>query len=146
MNRKTASIFSALTFAGVLLFSVMSVHPVIAESIAICPDPPCRPPNDPPDQPIPEIQGIWKANDGGTYYLRQIGNQVWWYGESSPTNPGWSNVFVGTVQGNQISGSWADVPKGRILGSGVMTLRVISGNSIRKISGGENFGGSLWSR
>jgi hypothetical protein len=150
MNRKPSLIFCALTFTGVLLISVMSVHPVIAAPVCNVPDPPpiCEgidPPDTPPT-PTLQIEGIWRANDGGTYYLRQIGNTLWWYGESSPTNPFWTNVFVGTVQNNEISGSWADVPKGGAQGSGVMTLKVFSNKSIKKISGSPNFGGSVWSR
>ncbi len=28
------------------------------------------------------LTGTWKANDGGTYYIRNIGNDVWWLGIS----------------------------------------------------------------
>jgi hypothetical protein len=28
------------------------------------------------------LTGAWKANDGGTYYIRNIGNDVWWLGTS----------------------------------------------------------------
>ncbi|MCF4967799.1 hypothetical protein CV014_12090 [Nostoc sp. CMAA1605] len=91
------------------------------------------------------LTGVWNCNDGGVYFIRQVGNQLWWYGQSADGGETWSNVFQGTIRGNQIIGSWADVPKGAIRGYGEMTLR-ISGNRIEKISGGENFGGSLWSR
>lgn len=41
----------------------------------------------------------------------------------------------------------ADVPKGKIRSYGEMTLKISdSGNRIQKISGGENFGGSVLSR
>lgn len=91
------------------------------------------------------MTGVWNCNDGGVYYIRQVGNQLWWYGQSSDGGATWSNVFQGTIRGNKIVGSWADVPKGSIRGSGEMTL-LISGGKIKKISGGENFGGSIWSR
>lgn len=89
--------------------------------------------------------GAWNCNDGGVYFIRQVGNQIWWYGQSSDGGQTWSNVFQGTITGSRIIGSWADVPKGSIRGYGEMTLR-ISGGRIQKISGGENFGGSVWSR
>lgn len=91
------------------------------------------------------LTGVWNCNDGGVYFIRQVGNQVWWYGQSSDGGATWSNVFQGTIRGNNLIGSWADVPKGSIRGSGEMTLS-ISGSSIQKVSGGENFGGSQWSR
>jgi hypothetical protein len=91
------------------------------------------------------MTGVWNCNDGGVYFIRQVGNQIWWYGQSSDGGTTWSNVFQGTITGSKLIGSWADVPKGSIRGYGEITLR-ISGDRIQKISGGENFGGSLWSR
>jgi hypothetical protein len=91
------------------------------------------------------MTGVWNCNDGGVYFIRQVGNQIWWYGQSSDGGTTWSNVFQGTITGSKAIGSWADVPKGNIRGYGEMTLR-ISGDRIQKISGGENFGGSAWSR
>jgi hypothetical protein len=91
------------------------------------------------------MTGAWNCNDGGVYFIRQVGNKIWWYGESSDGGQTWSNVFQGTITGSRIVGSWADVPKGSIRGYGDMTLR-ISGGKIQKISGGQNFGGSVWSR
>ncbi|MBF2067510.1 MAG: hypothetical protein IGS39_24300 [Calothrix sp. C42_A2020_038] len=91
------------------------------------------------------MTGVWNCDDGGVYFIRQVGNQIWWYGQSSDGGQTWSNVFQGTITGSRIVGSWADVPKGSIRGYGEMTLR-ISGGRIQKISGGENFGGSVWRR
>ncbi|WP_373524933.1 hypothetical protein [Nostoc sp.] len=91
------------------------------------------------------MTGVWNCNDGGVYFIRQVGNQMWWYGQSSDGGTSWSNVFHGTITGNKILGRWADVPKGDIRGYGAMTLK-ISGNRIQKISGGQNFGGTVWSR
>lgn len=108
----------------------------------------CEPSPPPPPPTSINLTGKWKANDGGTYYLRRVGNQVWWYGEYTPTTPPWSNVFLGTiVNGNQISGNWADVPKGNYLGSGGMVLRIESSNRIVRISNtGNGFGGTIWTR
>ena len=92
------------------------------------------------------ISGRWQGNDGGIYYLRQLGNEVWWYGEYSATNPNWSNVFKGKLQGNQLVGQWADVPKGSILQSGEMVIEVTSNNTLRAISKTGGFGGSEWTR
>ncbi|HEY9710948.1 MAG TPA: serine/threonine-protein kinase [Oculatellaceae cyanobacterium] len=91
------------------------------------------------------LAGVWQCNDGGLYFIRQVGNQVWWYGESGDGGVGWSNVFHGYITGNKIIGTWADVPKGTARNYGEMTLWN-SGNRLSKISGGQNFSGSVWSR
>lgn len=32
-----------------------------------------------------DLTGVWSCDDGGTYFIRQVGNIVWWYGESIPS-------------------------------------------------------------
>ena len=42
--------------------------------------------------------GMWLGNDGGTYYLKHIGDVVWWIGLSGGTDGRtYSNVFRGTM-------------------------------------------------
>jgi hypothetical protein len=89
------------------------------------------------------ISGVYKCNDGGTYYVRQDGNQLWWYGESGD-GVGWTNVFKGTIRGNEISGNWADVPKGNNQGRGVMMLRQTSGGKFIATYQTGGFSGSEW--
>lgn len=103
------------------------------------------PPPPPPHQPM-NLNGAWNCNDGGRYYIRQLGNRVWWYGEQSPTGPAWSNVATGTLNGNNLNLEWSDVPKGRILQSGTLHLRVENNNRISTINKTGGFGGSLWTR
>ncbi|MEH2303592.1 MAG: hypothetical protein V7K88_32640 [Nostoc sp.] len=123
------------------------VPQVIAAYDCNVPDPPpiCDP-GPRPRPPVINLTGKWQANDGGTYYIRQIGTQVWWYGEYSPTNPAFSNVFNGTINNNQINGNWADVPKGSTLSSGSLQLQIDSYNRIEAVSKSGGFGGSLWFR
>jgi hypothetical protein len=94
-----------------------------------------------------DLTGTWSSDDGGTYYLRQIGEQLFWYGEAAETNPGWANVLVGTVQGQDVSGNWVDVPKGRAGSKGEIQLRIAPGQgklgATRKTGG---FGGTHWTR
>lgn len=94
-----------------------------------------------------DLTGTWKGDDGGTYYLRQVGNQLFWYGERSTANPAWSNVFNGRVQGDRVRGEWADVPKGRTMSEGRLDLSIERGGNLlvaeRKTGG---FGGSRWTR
>src|SRR4029077_19230635 len=98
------------------------------------------------------LTGIWSADDGGMYYVRQINNQVWWAGLSaiSPLgandiHPGiqFSNVFFGTISCNTISGAWPDVPRGAILKSGTITL-VISGSQLKKTAATGGFHATTW--
>lgn len=46
-----------------------------------------------------DLTGVWSCDDGGVYYIRQLGNIVWWDGEEDETNPGWANVARGTISG-----------------------------------------------
>jgi hypothetical protein len=90
------------------------------------------------------LSGVYKCNDGGTYYVRQNGNSLWWYGESGD-GVGWTNIFKGTIQGNDINGNWIDVPKGNNQGAGVMNLRVSNSKFISTYKTG-GFSGSEWTR
>jgi hypothetical protein len=88
------------------------------------------------------------------YYLRQSGNELWWAGFSVETPAGvsdlhkgllFTNVFHGQVSGNTISGDWTDVPRGRNLNSGTLTLSA-SGNQIRRQAATGGFGATQWIR
>ena len=93
-----------------------------------------------------DLTGRWSCNDGGTYYIRQIGRDVYWFGELSPTSPTWSNVAVGQIIGNQINLRWADVPKGTIMQSGNLILRLETPNRAAATYKTGGFGGSVWTR
>ena len=75
-----------------------------------------------------DLTGPWLANDGGVYYLRRIGNDLWWNGMSGRSEPpqalgrDWNNVAHGTIADDgTIKLDWADVPRGGILGNGTLT-------------------------
>ncbi len=94
-----------------------------------------------------DLTGTWQGDDGGTYYLRQSGSELHWYGEAAGNPPRWSNVFDGRISGNGVRGRWYDVPKGQTLGAGELALTVTAGGNVleanRKTGG---FGGSRWVR
>ena len=105
-------------------------------------------------QPALNLTGIWSANDGGVYYLRQIGNQLWWAGLSLESPQGvadlqqgisFSNVLQGQLSGTTATGDWADVPRGSILNSGILGLQV-SPNHIQRLSATGGFGATAWDR
>lgn len=94
-----------------------------------------------------DLTGRWSGNDGGSYYLRQTGNRVHWYGEAADAKPAWSNVFSGRIDGTRIKGNWADVPKGRTTGAGELELMFEKdGNELRVVSKTGGFAGSRWTR
>jgi hypothetical protein len=95
--------------------------------------------------PARNLSGVYKCNDGGTYYVRQSGNQLWWYGESGD-GVGWTNVFKGTIRGSEIRGDWADVPKGNNQGGGVMIVRATSSGRFISTYKTGGFSGSEWTR
>jgi hypothetical protein len=102
---------------------------------------------------VASLTGVWHGNDGGTYYMRQIGDVVWWIGLSGG-NDGrtYSNIFKGTMTtlagyGNVIEGEFVDVPRGGIMNSGKLLLNIDEGPTrccLFKISGA--FGTTTWGR
>jgi hypothetical protein len=98
----------------------------------------------PPTPKTRSLTGTWKSNQGATYFIRQIGNVIWWYGESTDSGKQWTNVFRGTIAGNRIKGTWADVPKGRLANSGVLELQIEESGRLTRKKG--NFGDTYWMR
>jgi hypothetical protein len=90
-----------------------------------------------------QLTGVWKANDGGTYQIRQEGTKVWWYGRSPNNGRDWQNVFYGTVTNNQLAGEWADLPPGGAQSGGSLQLQ-IDGGRLTKVLETGGFGGSEW--
>ena len=93
------------------------------------------------------IEGIFTCDWNGTYYVRQIGNEILWYGEETSENPTWSNVAHGTINGNVLTVIWGDVPKGSIMQHGNLVIQINSNDNFTLISqDGDNFGSSVWNR
>lgn len=94
-----------------------------------------------------DLTGKWRGDDGGTYYITQTGNRIYWYGEERRRNPAWSNIFVGTERHGEIKGRWVDVPKGNTRSRGRLVLRVKrNGNVLKATRKTGGFGGSRWTR
>lgn len=104
------------------------------------------------------LTGIWKANDGGTYYIRNIGDDIWWLGISSnDAGKTFSNVLRGQIleNNNTIVADWTDLPMGSNMYYGKLTLNVDSNVTLNKISessysnnGSSSccFGATIWQR
>jgi microsomal dipeptidase-like Zn-dependent dipeptidase len=86
-----------------------------------------------------ELNGYYEANDGGAYFIRQIGNKVYWFGEDP--NGAWANILTGTITGTRITARFWDIPKGRTQGAGEIALEVQSdGATLVKLSSTTPFG------
>ncbi|MGD0886769.1 MAG: hypothetical protein ABSA46_18160 [Thermodesulfovibrionales bacterium] len=72
------------------------------------------------------LTGTWQCTtDGSLYYIRQVNDEVWWYGEQMPTNPSFSNTAHGTFDGViALMLNWADVPKGSTSSNGILLIEV----------------------
>ena len=71
------------------------------------------------------LTGAFSSDIPGTYYLRQLGTEVYWYGEDSAQPPSWSNVAYGKIDANNnLMMEWCDVPKGVTRNEGQLTLKV----------------------
>jgi hypothetical protein len=93
-----------------------------------------------------DLTGVWNCDDGGIYYVRQLGTIVWWYGELDPNTPNWSNVMRGSISGNMINADWSDVPKGSVMQNGNLVIQIVSNNKLVAISKTGGFAGSVWTR
>ena len=92
------------------------------------------------------LDGVF-SGAGGNYYIRQLGNDVLWYGEENAVSPSWSNVAHGIINGNIITVKWADVPKGSIMQSGSLVIRIDSNDALVLLEQtGEYFGTDSWTR
>ncbi len=62
----------------------------------------------------PTLSGAWHGADNGTYYLRQLGQTIWWLGLSRDQGRSFANVFHGTIDNTNgtIEGEWVDLPMG----------------------------------
>lgn len=90
-----------------------------------------------------DLTGVWAADDGGTYFIRQIGSEVWWFGDGGAS---FANVAHGRLDDNRIRLEWADVPRGSTRSQGDLVL-VMEGPYrlvARRATGG--FGGRVWTR
>ena len=110
------------------------------------------------DPKVIDLTGAWSGDDGGIYYVRQVGDVVWWNGMSSRAAPpvalgrDWNNVGRGEIGKDlTIVSDWVDVPRGGIDGSGTVTFKIgadSSGNlQITKVSEtGSGRGDTVWTR
>jgi hypothetical protein len=93
-----------------------------------------------------DLTGVWHTGGGATFFVRQIGSEIWWYGTQSPTQPRWSNVASGRLDGNVIRVQWVDIPQATSRNSGTLALRVLDANHLVVSDNPNNFIADDWSR
>lgn len=109
---------------------------------------------------LPDLTGTYTADDGGIYYLQQVGSTLWWAGLSLDRSLsadqvwhrglGFTNVFRGTINIDYtITGDWSDVSRGMTLNSG--TLKLVIGSSggvtqLTKVLATGGFGATTWTQ
>lgn len=77
------------------------------------------------------LDGIWNADDGGLYFMRQVDDVVWWLGLSDAFDFHRGTTFADVFQGrldlrtDTIAGDWIDVPRGATTCGGTLHLQVI---------------------
>ena len=72
------------------------------------------------------LTGSWQGNEGGVFYIRHVGDCVWWFGtavdDGARGHFGFASIAGGRLVGTQLDLEWADVPLGNILGAGGLTF------------------------
>ncbi len=102
------------------------------------------------------LSGTWTTSNGstttGNYYIREVTigaeNVILWHGEPPKDDDTWGNVAYGTVSGNQIKVTWADLPNVQNQGSGTFNLEISNdGKTLTKSDArGSGFGASVFTK
>lgn len=147
MNGGIKGSYFAFGLFVILVASIIliTVKPIYGQPTPTSVITPCDPKN---------LTGKWRGNDGGTYFIRQIGDVIWWFGARTlQEGTTFSNVFHGTMAPRDpsgsiydISGLWNDVPLGNTRGVGELALRTdISGQKLTKVgASGDGFSATEW--
>ncbi len=101
---------------------------------------------------LADLSGTWSAvvpADNAIYYLRQVGNAVWWLGVSADNGQSYTNVMCSQRSGDNFSGIWNDVPRGATQSSGTIALSVYHAGGfdrLKALSASGGFGTNAWAR
>ena len=94
-----------------------------------------------------DVNGVWHCDDGGMYFVRQIGPDVLWYGEGPTSQPFFANVAHGRIEDDgRVRLMWADVPKGVTGACGALLLQLRGQGEMWAIHATGGFGGRRWTR
>lgn len=97
-----------------------------------------------------EISGIWEIDydKNSRYYIKQIGNYVWWLGEQKNDDPQWCNVAYGRIheKRKELELNWCDVPKGKAISNGSLVLKIVDDDTLEFITGTGGHAAKKWKR
>lgn len=93
---------------------------------------------------VPDLSGVWRTQTGATFYVRQIGREIWWFGTQSANRPQWTSVAGGKVINGVITVRWVDVPAAEGRRDGFVELRLVGPNHLAVIGNPNNFLLSDW--
>jgi hypothetical protein len=93
-----------------------------------------------------DLTGVWRTSGGVTFYVRQLGNEIWWFGQQAPTNPRWTNVAQGMLVGDLVQVKWVDVPMGGTRHQGSLALRVVEPDHLKVVENPNDFWSADWYR
>ena len=81
------------------------------------------------------LTGFYRADNGacGQAYIRQIGNQVYWFGEHPDGS--FAHIFRGNIVGNTLTGNLWDVPKGTLLNRGTCVYNIAPNGTLNRTGG-----------
>jgi hypothetical protein len=88
----------------------------------------CEPAAIPFDPDDLHLTGRWSADDGSIYYVRQVGDQVWFSAMSDyeqvdgEIGRAVSSVGYGTIAGTTLTVEVADVPRGNVYNAGTVEV------------------------
>lgn len=145
----SASVTAPTQSAATSPVATASPTPVVA---AICTPTPIK-----FDPKVIDLTGAWAGDDGGIYYVRQLGSVVWWNGMSSRDGPpatlgrDFNNVGRGEIKNLTIIADWVDLPRGGIDGNGAVDFKIgadSAGNLqlTKTRDEGTGRGDTLWTR
>jgi hypothetical protein len=90
------------------------------------------------------LTGYWKSDTGALYYLRQIGDKLYWSMDAMPSS---RNILTGSIAGGVITGDWVDLPGGATeTGTGTLKIRIDSKDKLTKLSGTSPYAAAGWTR
>ena len=106
--------------------------------------------DDPED--VGALTGAWAGDDGGIYYIRQVGDCVWWFATDladielgNTRHPGWSRTLPpGAWTVPKSSWNGPTFPSAECLGGGGLTVKIDEGGDSMRITeqrGNDGFGG-----
>jgi len=87
------------------------------------------------------LKSFYKSDNGALIYIRQEGKKVVWLAERFDRK--FVAVFNGTYKGDEISGTYCNIPKGKAQGSGSLKVKVSNGGKTLKVTGGNMDGQTL---